>query len=376
MLETCIARANEKRRKEKQKEIKRKKFKLLCETRWRERHTALKDFHELYEPIMNCLPRIATPQVVEDESGGIKWDTKSSTEAAGLLNVLQSSEFLIAFYMCHYFFAYTKDIARMLQGQSKDVLAAYLDIRTSTACISDARNDAKGCFSGVFQLAEQAANLLGEEIKIPRRCGRQTQRSNHPAEEAVEYWRRAVFIPFADQLISELNGRFNQLATTAASGLHLLPKNVVKPDSRLDQAIGGLQEAFCTDLPAPQSFPQEVQRWVKKWKAVSPDALPKSWSATALAANSGSYPNISCLLHLLLVAPVTSASVERANSSLDFVLTDRRSTMGQDRLNDLILLYAHKDIQLDYEQLVDTFAARLPRCMLLRDPLNHPDDEF
>ena len=83
-----------------------------------------------------------------------------------------------------------------------------------------------------------------------------------------------------------------------------------------------------------------------------------------------------CLLHLLLVAPVTSASVERANSSLDFVLTDRRSTMGQDRLNDLILLYAHKDIQLDYEQLVDTFAARLPRRMLLRDPLNHPDDEF
>ena len=118
-------------------------------------------------------------------------------------------------------------------------------------------------FSGVFQLAEQAANLLGEEIKIPRRCGRQTQRSNHPAEDAVDYWRQAVFIPFADQLISELNGRFNQLATTAASGLQLLPENVVKPDSRLDQVIGGLQEAFCTDLPAPQSFPQEVQRWVR-----------------------------------------------------------------------------------------------------------------
>ena len=192
----------------------------------------------------------------------------------------------------------------------------------------------------------------------------------------MNYWRRAVFIPFADQLISELNGRFNQLATTAMSGLQLLPENVVKPDSRLNQAIGGRQEAFCTDLPAPQSFPQEVQRWVKKWKAVSPGALSKSLSATALATNSGSYPNISCLLHLLLVAPVTSASVERDNSSLDFVLTDRRSTMGQDRLNDLILLYAHKDLQLGYEQLVDTFAARLPRRMLLRDPLNHPDDEF
>ena len=316
LLETCIDRANEKRRKEKQKEIKRKKFKLLCETRWVERHTALEDFHELYEPIKNCLARIAAPQVMEDEPGGIKWDTISSTEAAGLLNVLQSSEFLIAFYTCHYFFAYTyKDVARMLQGESKDVLAAYLDIRTATACISDARNDAAGCFSGVFQLAEQAANLLGEEFKIPRRCGRQTQRSNHPAEDAVDYWRRAVFIPFADQLISELNGRFNQLATTAVSGFAASAFAGERCETRFQTRLGDwrpsgslLHRFACSAIFSLRSA-TVGQRMESSFTRCTSEVL---------VSNCLGYQQWLVPQHLLsppspVGAPITSASVERAN---------------------------------------------------------------
>ena len=68
---------------------------------------------------------------------------------------------------------------------------------------------------------------------------------------------------------------------------------------------------------------------------------------------------------------ITSASVERANSALDYVKTELRSTMGQDRLNDLILLYVHKDIPLQYCQIVDQFAAKAR----LIDPLHHTDDE-
>ena len=48
--------------------------------------------------------------------------------------------------------------------------------------------------------------------------------------------------------------------------------------------------------------------------------------------------------------------------------------MGQDRLNDLILLYVHKDIPLQYCQIVDRFAAKAPRRMRLIDPLHHADD--
>ena len=57
------------------------------------------------------------------------------------------------------------------------------------------------------------------------------------------------------------------------------------------------------------------------------------------------FPNIITSLHLLQVMPVSSASVKRANSALKFVKTDKRNKMGESRLNALLLLFLHKDIQ-------------------------------
>ena len=42
------------------------------------------------------------------------------------------------------------------------------------------------------------------------------------------------------------------------------------------------------------------------------------------------------MLFILLVAPVTTATVERSNTSLAYVKTDLRSTTGGGRLNDMI----------------------------------------
>ena len=58
----------------------------------------------------------------------ITWDSKSITEAYGLLQDIQSSEFLVAFHVCRFFFAFTKDIAQLLQGSSVDVLTAYVQV--------------------------------------------------------------------------------------------------------------------------------------------------------------------------------------------------------------------------------------------------------
>ena len=43
------------------------------------------------------------------------------------------------------------------------------------------------------------------------------------------------------------------------------------------------------------------------------------------------FPNLVTMLHLLLLTPVTSASVERANLALIFVKSDRRNRMGEAR---------------------------------------------
>ena len=62
------------------------------------------------------------------------------------------------------------------------------------------------------------------------------------------------------------------------------------------------------------------------------------------------------MLRLILVTPVTTATVERSNSSLRFIKNAYRSTMRLERLNALLLLFIHRDIELDYNKIVGIFA--------------------
>ena len=53
-------------------------------------------------------------------------------------------------------------------------------------------------------------------------------------------------------------------------------------------------------------------------------------------------PAVHKLLRLYLTIPITSATAERDFSALKQVLTYSRSSMTEKRLNNLLLLYAHK----------------------------------
>ena len=66
-----------------------------------------------------------------------------------------------------------------------------------------------------------------------------------------------------------------------------------------------------------------------------------------------------------MLIPATAATVERAHSSLKFVKNDLRSSMSEDRMNAFMLLYIHKDLSLSFDQIIDDFARRNPRKMLL-----------
>ena len=203
---------------------------------------------------------------------------------------------------------------------------------------------------------------------MPRTCSRQTLRSNIDVENPKVYWRCTTFIPFLDHLIAELSTRFSQLNQQAIQGLQLLPCNLT---TLTDDKVAELYERFHQDLPAPEAFQQEVKVWTERWKLFS-TPLPDNICETLQQANDKLYPNICSLLKLLLVIPVTTASVERGNSSLKYVKSELRTTMTQDRLNVLILLFIHKDIPLDYDVIVNAFAAKRPRRMLLQSPLLAP----
>ena len=61
---------------------------------------------------------------------------------------------------------------------------------------------------------------------------------------------------------------------------------------------------------------------------------------------------------------------KNANSTLQNLRTDFQSMMGEERLNDLSLVCIHLDIFLDYDKIIDMYASKYPRRMLLINPLS------
>ena len=167
--------------------------------------------------------------------------------------------------------------------------------------------------------------------------------------------------------MTELSHRFSEMSFTAVQGLLLLA-NLDSPSAEQETAIKAM---FSSDLQEPHTFKEELKRWRKKWElqAKAKVYLPCNIVDSLLGANTISFPNIQRVLTILLVAPVTTASVERSNSALGYVKTKLRSRMGQQRLDDLILLFVHKEIRLDVGAVIDRFARKKPRRMTLLNAL-------
>ncbi|XP_006817510.1 52 kDa repressor of the inhibitor of the protein kinase-like [Saccoglossus kowalevskii] len=133
---------------------------------------------------------------------------------------------------------------------------------------------------------------------------------------------------------------------------------------------------FWEDLPSPDEFKQELRLWRRYWTPEKDaDELPTTLSGTLKKLKVDGveklYPNIITIFRMVLTFSATSATVERTNSALRYVKNVYRSTMGEDRFNALVLLFVHKDIPLDYGIVIDMYARKHPRRVLIANPLSN-----
>ncbi|CAG2254819.1 unnamed protein product [Mytilus edulis] len=321
-----------------QNKITKQKFKVFCETRWCEKITTLGSFSTMYEPMISCLEEISS-------NVGRTWDKKAVIDAKGLLTKITDSTFIVSFQTVHNFFGYVTGLSRKLQGSTLDIVEGYKMIDTVKALVKSTRDDETE-FDTVFEKATAMAEVADiGGIKAPRRCGRQTQRNS---------------------MIQQFDIRFGERAVSVVRALALIPNNI---HQTTDEAIDDIINYYEVDMPFPDSFRQEFRLWKELWRVQNEKPTTLTSTITDPRVCSTIFPNIVKLLGLLSLTSVTSSSTERANSSFKYIKTFSRNTMGEERLNALLLLYVHKNIKLDYEKIIDDFSRRNPRKMLLVNPM-------
>lgn len=184
----------------------------------------------------------------------------------------------------------TKPLSKKLQSSSQDLRYAMDNIQDCQAVLQKYRID-----DDVFtRLFSRATELNGEDITAPRTTGRQKNRSNTPAENAQQYYKRSVFIPFLDSCMTQLSERFQGGSAIASRFSILLPSYCCNATiSKIDiHTLIKLYDAF---LPSDVAVETELLRWTSYWQRQPDEKRPDNvMDALCIASELGTYPSLLC----------------------------------------------------------------------------------
>lgn len=293
------------------------------------------------------------------------WNRDSRSDAQSLLLALTHFPFVVALVIARDVLAYTKALSVKLQGRYVDVVRAYNQIAFVKTTLQSARDDVDTVHAGIYETALEIATKVGIDECIPRISRQQQHHTNVPCSNPSEYYKRALTIPSLDHLITEIDGRFHHdSASTVCQVMLILPSTLAESEEVVTPAmISDLIHMYEDYLPASGSIGTELHCWGVKWRG-SDDAASLCTPAKVLTViDSDFFPNLEVLFKISCTLAVTSAECERSISRLRYLKTYLRSTMTEECLNGLALLYTHRDIACDAERVVEEFAQRNPRRM-------------
>jgi hypothetical protein len=233
--------------------------------------------------------------------------------------------------------------------------------------------------TGFLEALERAKEIaleldIGATFREKRDIKRKKQFDENPddiniaTQSAVESFRVNYFIPLVDQAIYSLTNRFEQYkGYQKIFGFLFTSEKLQSLDNdSLKSSCGILEAALrkdkksdidATDLYVELKFLQ--------------DFIPKENMGPVEVLNflkrHDCFPNASIAYRVLLTIPVTVASAERSFSKLKLLKSYMRTTMTQQRLNDLATISLESEVleKIDYEDIIEDFISKNPKRMML-----------
>ena len=168
-------------------------------------------------------------------------------------------------------------------------------------------------------------------------------------------------------MIQQINARFSQETLFLLQCFSILqPEKLIDRNpsyiEKLDH-LGKFYQLDAASLRIQYALFMEARRdCLEQCKSIS-DVL-KIMRVTGLHRV---YGELYELYRIFVTLPVTTASCERSFSKLAIVKNKLRSTMSQDRLQSLLILFVENDLtnQIEFEPVIETFAQMKSRCMNL-----------
>jgi len=203
------------------------------------------------------------------------------------LSAIREPRFSVGLVTAEYVLSHTVSPSKELQSSIGNLFSAYQTIGEVKDIFADTRENAEAKFKDLFERAQELLEEVGSShhtIPTPRVCGRQTHRDNIPFESAEEYYRRSVFLPFIDEVLSELCYRFLDSVPEVYHMSELMKGADMNTSSFLKAAT-----LYETDTDSFSLVKAEAQRW--KNSTVSFASLKEAYQHAATHC----FPNLKTL---------------------------------------------------------------------------------
>ena len=343
---------------------KRRRLKVLCPTRWVERHDAIIIFTEMFPFVMQALAFYM-------EHG----NQTASADAVCLFRSCQTPQFLAAVHVANHCLAQSVGVSKALQDPSAVLSTAYTRINDVTDEFRKMRENSEEEFHEIFEEISSVAQDVGIEIGIPRLAGRQIHRNNVQVETPEEYYRISIFVPFLDHLITQLSDCFQAQYPVQLQLQELLPQYVSVEEStdRIMQAAILYEDDLQQSMVVVKAQVQSWINYISQLENQNEDHFDKDkhtkpvpLSHWVKLAQDQFLPTVAMLLRIFGTIPVSNATTERTFSKLKLLKTYLRTTMGQERLSGLALMSIHQDMKVKPEKAINIFAYKKNRWILLK----------
>ena len=230
-------------------------------------------------------------------------------------------------------------------------------------------------FESSMNIAKSLAfDINIEPILLTKRCvfrKKQFDENNHDEEiqSAEESFRVNYFLVVVDMTIASLKDRFEQLNIFENIFGFLFDSKQLKSlgDNELRESSTKFKTTFShnnlSDVDANDLFFE-----MKVLQMTLPNVLMSPLEILELVKVADCYLNVSIAYRILLTMSVTIASAERSFSKLKLLKSYLRSSMSQERFNDLAILCMEKNMleNIDVDTIINDFASKNARrqCFL------------
>ena len=319
----------------KQKDLKMREIELvkLSDTRWSCRHASIEAVKTTITAIIAALEELS------DDSGS------RAIAARGLFYQIKSFSFLLSLILFERIFSITGNLSNLLQSKTINYAAAATSIAATKTSLESLQ-----CESEWQRIWDSAVELADSQkitiTPIRSRCQRQPPPSlSHSVVEtttgvrdnATEY-RTSVYYPSIDTLLGELNSRFSETNLSLLKSL----QSLVPTSTSFLQASSLLPFLSHYEIDVDGNT-SEVVTAISFLKEASPlSSIHHVYSHLYEAKEC--FPHLLQTIQIAMTIGVTTASAERSFSSLRRIKSYLRSTMSQDRRNNLSLIHIERDL--------------------------------